>query len=85
MKIPEFGTLQMVRTDARHYGTGDVVSLTSLSQNKDSTTLLHTTQKDGTLSFKDYLFNTFFNNIWSIVYKVTLPITSLKPFTILSQ
>ena len=55
MKIPEFGTLQMVRTDARHYGTGDVVSLTSLSQNKDSTGILHTTQKDGKLSFQDYL------------------------------
>ena len=55
MKIPEFGTLQMVRTDARHYGTGDVVSLTSLSQNKDSTALLHTTQKEGKLSFQDYL------------------------------
>ena len=45
----------MVRTDARHYGTGDVVSLTSLSQNKDSTGILHTTQKDGKLSFQDYL------------------------------
>ncbi|MBO4533729.1 MAG: flagellar hook-basal body complex protein FliE [Treponema sp.] len=55
MKIAEFGTLQMVRTDAQHYGTGDVVSLTALSQEKDSTGLLHTTQKDGKLSFQDYL------------------------------
>ena len=54
MKIPEFGTLQMNRTDATHYGTGAVVSLT---QNQDQTTLLHTTQKDGTLSFKDYLMD----------------------------
>ncbi len=54
MKIPEFGTLQMNRTDAAHYGTGAVVSLT---QNQDQTTLLHTTQKDGTLSFKDYLMD----------------------------
>ncbi len=42
----------MVRTDAQHYGTGKVVSLT---QTKDNTGLLHTTQKDGTLSFQDYL------------------------------
>ena len=54
MKIPEFGTLQMTRTDAAHYGTGSVVSLT---QNTDKTSLLHTTQKDGTLSFKDYLMD----------------------------
>ena len=54
MKIPEFGTLQMNRTDVAHYGTGDVVSLT---QNKDKTSLLHTTKKDGTLSFADYLLD----------------------------
>ena len=54
MKIPEFGTLQMIRTDAAHYGTGDVVSLT---QNPDNTSLLHTTQKDGKLSFADYLLD----------------------------
>ena len=42
MKIPEFGTLQMNRTDVAHYGTGSVVSLT---QNQDKTSLLHTTQK----------------------------------------
>ena len=52
MKIPEFGTLQMTRTDAAHYGTGSIVSLT---QNPDKTSLLHTTQKEGTLSFADYL------------------------------
>ena len=55
MKIAEFGTLQMMRTDPQHYGTGSVVSLTALTQNKDSTGILHTTQKEGTLSFKDYL------------------------------
>ena len=54
MKIPEFGTLQMNRTDAAHYGTGSVMSLT---QNQDKTSILHTTQKDGTLSFKDYLMD----------------------------
>ena len=54
MKIPEFGTLQMTRTDAAHYGTGSIVSLT---QNTDKTSLLHTTQKDGTLSFADYLLD----------------------------
>ena len=54
MKIPEFGTLQMTRTDAAHFGTGSIVSLT---QNPDKTTLLHTTQKEGTLSFSDYLLD----------------------------
>ena len=54
MKIAEFGTLQMIRTDAAHYGTGEVVSLT---QKPDQTSILHTTQKDGTLSFKDYLLD----------------------------
>ena len=29
MKIPEFGTLQMTRTDAAHYGTGEVKKNTS--------------------------------------------------------
>ena len=42
----------MVRTDAQHYGTGKVLSLTD---SKDKTGLLHTTQKDGKLSFQDYL------------------------------
>ena len=54
MKIPEFGTLQMNRTDVAHYGTSSVVSLT---QNQDKTSLLHTTQKAGTLSFADYLMD----------------------------
>ena len=54
MKIPEFGTLQMTRTDPAHYGTGPVISLT---QNTDKTSLLHTTQKEGTLSFADYLLD----------------------------
>jgi len=52
MKISEFGTLQMVRTDAQHYGTGKVLSL---KENTDKTGLLHTNEKEGTLSFKDYL------------------------------
>ena len=52
MKIPEFGTLQMMRTDAQHYGTGKIVSLTETT---DKTGLLHTTEKSGTLSFQDYL------------------------------
>jgi flagellar hook-basal body complex protein FliE len=54
MKIPEFGTLQMVRTNSQHYGTGPVMNL---ADNQDKTTLLHTTQKDGTLSFKNYLMD----------------------------
>ena len=52
MKIPEFGTLQMVRTDPAHYGTGPVLAL---NQNTDKTSLLHTTQKSGTVSFADYI------------------------------
>ena len=52
MKIAEFGTLQMVRTDAQHYGTGKI---TSLTDTKDQTSLLHTSKKSGTLSFQDYL------------------------------
>ena len=52
MKIPEFGTLQMMRTDAQHFGNGKIVSL---NQNPDKTGLLHTTEKNGTVSFKDYL------------------------------
>lgn len=52
MKIPEFGTLQMVRTDKQHFGTG---SVTSLTNTKDQTGLLHTTEKSGTKSFEDYL------------------------------
>ena len=57
MKISEFGTVQMIRTNPQHYGTGSVISITSLgiTPQKDSTALLHTTQKEGTLSFKDYL------------------------------
>jgi len=54
MKIPEFGTLQMVRTNAQHYGTGQILNLT---ENQDKTGILHTTQKDGTISFKDYLLD----------------------------
>lgn len=52
MKIAEFGTLQMVRSDQQHFGTGKVLSL---NESKDSTGLLHTTQKEGTKSFQDYL------------------------------
>lgn len=42
----------MMRTDAQHFGTGKIVSLT---ETKDKTGLLHTNQKEGTLSFQDYL------------------------------
>lgn len=52
MKIAEFGTLQMVRSDSQHFGTGKIVSL---SENTDKTGLLHTTEKSGTKSFQDYL------------------------------
>ncbi len=44
MKIPEFGTLQMVRTDAQHYGTGNVVSTSQAINTSNANT-----------SFKDYL------------------------------
>lgn len=52
MKIAEFGTLQMVRSDSQHFGTGKILSL---SENTDKTGLLHTTEKSGTKSFQDYL------------------------------
>ncbi|MCQ2590636.1 MAG: flagellar hook-basal body complex protein FliE [Treponema sp.] len=54
MKIPEFGTLQMARVNEAHYGTGAVTSLTNT---KDKTGLLHTTEKEGTKSFQDYLLD----------------------------
>ena len=44
MKIPEFGTLQMVRTNAQHYGTGNLVSP---QQNANPSNVNST--------FKDYL------------------------------
>lgn len=44
MKIPEFGTLQMVRTNAQHYGTGNLVSP---QQNSNPSNVNST--------FKDYL------------------------------
>ncbi|MCQ2588543.1 MAG: flagellar hook-basal body complex protein FliE [Treponema sp.] len=54
MKIPEFGTLQMVRTDSQHYGvTGSNV----LNEIKSDTTLLHTNAKEGKKSFQDFLFD----------------------------
>lgn len=53
MKIPEFGTLQMVRTDSQHYGT---INSTVLKDIKSETTLLHTTEKAGKKSFQDFLF-----------------------------
>ncbi len=31
MKIPEFGTLQMTRTDPAHFGTGTVQSISNIS------------------------------------------------------
>ena len=54
MKIPEFGALQMVRTNENHFGTGKITSLTNT---KDNTTLLHTSEKSGTKSFQDYLMD----------------------------
>lgn len=54
MKIPEFGTLQMVRTDNAHFGYGKVMSL---DDQNDKTGLLHTTEKSGTKSFQDYLLD----------------------------
>lgn len=44
MKIPEFGTLQMVRTNAQHFGTGNLVSA---QQNANPSNVNST--------FKDYL------------------------------
>lgn len=54
MKIPEFGTLQLTRTNETHYGLNQV---TSLNNTKDRTSFLHTTEKEGTKSFQDYLLD----------------------------
>ena len=44
MKIQEFGTLQMIRTDEQHYGvTGSSV----LKKETSDVGLLHTTEKTG--------------------------------------
>lgn len=58
MKIPELGTLQMVRTDANHFGNTKITQLSVPSMDASiNTTALHTTEKAGTKSFKDYLFD----------------------------
>lgn len=54
MKVPEFGTLQMVRLDEKHFGNGRVINLNTV---KDKTGILHTTEKDGTKTFQDYLMD----------------------------
>lgn len=54
MKILEFGTLQMARSNENHFGYGQVTSLTNT---KDQVGLLHTTEKEGTKSFQDYLLD----------------------------
>lgn len=54
MKVPEFGTLQMVRINENHFGNGQI---TSLNYQKDQTGLLHTTEKSGTKTFQDYLMD----------------------------
>lgn len=54
MKVPEFGTLQIARQNENHFGNGKIVSLTNI---KDQTGILHTTEKEGTKSFQDYLMD----------------------------
>ena len=54
MKVPEFGTLQMVRANESHYGIGGITSLNDI---KDKTGLLHTTEKEGKKTFQDYLLD----------------------------
>ena len=50
MKVPEFGTLQMVKANESHYGIGGITSLNDI---KDKTGLLHTTEKEGKKTFQD--------------------------------
>jgi len=57
MKIPEFTSLQMVRTDANHFGNSSLSKVTDLSITKDNANLLHTTEKSGTKSFSEYLMD----------------------------
>lgn len=54
MKVPEFGTLQMVKANESHYGIGGITSLNDI---KDKTGLLHTTEKEGKKTFQDYLLD----------------------------
>lgn len=54
MKIPEFGTLQMLRSTENHFGNGKI---TSLSQSKDFTGILHTEESEGKKTFQSYLFD----------------------------
>ena len=55
MIIQEFGTLQLSRTEPEHFGYTKQIK--TLNKSLDDTTLLHTTEKEGTKSFKDYIFD----------------------------
>ncbi|MCQ2575665.1 MAG: flagellar hook-basal body complex protein FliE [Treponema sp.] len=57
MKIPEFTSLQMVRTDSNHFGNSSLTKVTDLNITKDNANLLHTTEKSGTKSFSEYLMD----------------------------
>ncbi|MBR5646787.1 MAG: flagellar hook-basal body complex protein FliE [Treponema sp.] len=55
MIIQEFGTLQLARTEQEHFGFTKKID--SLNRTPDNTSLLHTTEKEGTKTFRDFLFD----------------------------
>lgn len=60
MKIPEFGTLQMARSDASHYGKSAITangSVTSLHIDTGLSNAADNVAKKTRVSFDDYLIN----------------------------
>lgn len=65
MKIAEFGTLQMVRTDAQHFGNGKIIPLTAnkpgmepiskISDLTGNSRAASITPAENSKSFQDYL------------------------------
>lgn len=67
MKIPEFGSLQMMRTDAQHFGKGKIVPVTQNKagmeavsavrglNNRSQAASVTGVEKAGGKSFQDYL------------------------------
>lgn len=70
MKIDDFGSLQMIRTNENHFGTGKIEKIKQNVQNVS----LESTKK--TKSFEDYLFeavntvNSHQNNVTSLQEKL---------------
>lgn len=73
MKIDDFGSLQMIRTNENHFGTGKIEKIKQNVQNVQNVSL-ESTKK--TKSFEDYLFeavntvNSHQNNVTSLQEKL---------------